>query len=63
MIKKEREAFEIGYAKGRATERLMKENADGCLGCAFEHVEEWELPCAKCKRNCKDYWRMRVEKL
>lgn len=31
--------------------------ADGCSGCAFEHVKEWEMPCMKCKRNCKDYWR------
>lgn len=32
--------------------------ADGCSGCAFESAEEWEMPCRKCKRNCKDYWRM-----
>lgn len=32
-------------------------NADGCVGCAYEAIEEWELPCAKCKRKCKDYWR------
>lgn len=31
--------------------------ADGCTGCAYESVVEWELPCQKCKRNCKDYWR------
>lgn len=31
--------------------------ADGCSGCAFEPNEEWEMPCRKCKRNCKDYWR------
>ena len=30
---------------------------DGCTDCAFEDVDEWELPCRKCKRNCKDYWR------
>lgn len=36
---------------------IIKEDADGCVGCAFENVEEWELPCAKCMRNCKDYWR------
>ena len=46
-----------GMIQGRVDARLMKENADGCVGCAFEHVEEWELPCAKCMRNCKDYWR------
>ena len=32
-------------------------NADGCKGCAFEEIEEWEMPCCKCKRSCKDYWR------
>lgn len=37
-----------------------KEAADGCSDCAFETVEEWEMPCAKCKRNCKDYWRRRA---
>lgn len=37
-------------------------NADGCVSCAFEDVNEWELPCAKCARVCKDYWRSkRVE--
>ena len=32
----------------------------GCIGCAFEDVEEWEMPCAKCKRGCKDYWRKKA---
>lgn len=31
--------------------------ADGCKGCAFINVEEWEEPCRRCARNCKDYWR------
>ena len=31
--------------------------ADGCFRCAFGDCEEWEMPCMKCKRNCKDYWR------
>lgn len=35
-------------------------NADGCEDCAFISAEEWEMPCAKCKRNCKDYWRAKV---
>lgn len=34
-----------------------KENADGCEGCVYMDVEEWEMPCCKCKRGCKDYWR------
>ena len=35
--------------------------ADGCFGCAFEGVNEWEMPCQKCMRNCKDYWRAKHE--
>ena len=35
----------------------IKNKDKGCIGCAFEDKEEWELPCVKCKRNCKDYWR------
>jgi len=34
--------------------------ADGCSGCAFFDVEEWEMPCAKCQRNSKDYWRKKA---
>lgn len=34
---------------------------EGCESCAFTDVEEWEMPCAKCKRNCRDYWRARVD--
>lgn len=39
-----------------------REKADGCEGCAYIDREEWEEPCAKCKRNCKDYWRARATK-
>ena len=38
-------------------EAQQKQEADGCQGCAFVATEEWEMPCVKCKRNCKDYWR------
>ena len=31
--------------------------ADGCSGCAYMDREEWDMPCLKCKRNSKDYWR------
>lgn len=34
-----------------------KEKADGCSGCAFMDTDEWEMPCRRCKRNTKDYWR------
>ena len=37
--------------------------ADGCSGCAFEDKEEWEMPCCKCSRNCKNYWRAKDERL
>lgn len=40
--------------------KQMLNNADGCIGCAFESYEEWEMPCRKCKRNCKDYWRAKT---
>ena len=33
--------------------------ADGCCGCDFEDYNVWEMPCNKCKRNNKDYWRKR----
>lgn len=32
-------------------------DCEGCEGCTFIDTEEWEMPCLKCKRNCKDYWR------
>ena len=58
---KEIEAYNRGFAQGliqgRVDERVMKEDADGCTGCAFVSINEWEMPCAKCKRNSKDYWR------
>lgn len=64
MNAKEAEAYDRGYEQGliqgRVDARVMKENADGCRGCAFEQVESWELPCNRCKRNCKDYWRAKA---
>lgn len=36
--------------------------ADGCSGCAYVDVEEWNMPCCKCKRNSKDYWRNSAER-
>jgi hypothetical protein len=44
-----------GYADGYRAGSNYREL--GCDGCAFEDVEEWEMPCAKCMRNCKDYYR------
>ena len=33
------EAFMAGYEKGMRDAVMMKEDADGCKGCAFENVE------------------------
>lgn len=55
------EAFKRGYeqglVKGKEDAFKMKENADGCVGCAFEDVNSWEMPCDKCCNNNKNYWR------
>lgn len=31
--------------------------SEGCTDCVFEDKEEWELPCCKCSKICKNYWR------
>lgn len=36
---------------------VARADADGCEGCAFVDTEEWGMPCKRCKRNHKDYWR------
>ena len=36
---------------------IDRHEADACVGCAFWDRDEWEMPCTKCRRNCKDYWR------
>lgn len=41
---------------------IDSQEADGCVGCAFNDRYEWELPCSDCKRNHKDYWRRGAEK-
>lgn len=45
------DGFSDGYRAGSNYREL------GCEGCAFEAVEDWEMPCAKCMRGCKDYYR------
>lgn len=47
-------AYQKGYNDG------CENQESRCNGCAFENVEEWEMPCAKCKRACKDYWRKKA---
>lgn len=41
----------------RAIREYLDKIKEGCQGCVFEDKEEWEMPCKKCKRNCRDYWR------
>ena len=36
--------------------------ADGCKDCAFEDVHEWEMPCKRCRNNCKNYWQRKADK-
>ena len=31
--------------------------ADGCNGCKYIAKDEYDEPCLRCRRNCKDYWR------
>ena len=31
--------------------------ADACTSCAFFDCDPWEMPCRKCRRNSKDYYR------
>lgn len=57
MTEKELNAYQKGYSDAFA----MKEDADGCKGCAFESVETWEQPCRYCKRNCRDFWRPKAK--
>ena len=45
------DGFIDGYKAGSNYREL------GCEGCAFGDTEEWNMPCAKCKRNCNDYYR------
>lgn len=47
-------AYEQGYNDG------LNAQESRCTGCAFEDVNEWEMPCAKCKRGRKDYWRKKA---
>lgn len=51
------ESFQRGYERGLTEAFKMKENADGCVGCAFDSAEPWEMPCRSCSRGNKDYWR------
>lgn len=41
----------------RLLDFLEQSKADGCNGCKYISKDEYEEPCLRCKRNCKDYWR------
>lgn len=47
----DRQQYELGFDHGSKYAHL------GCEGCAYESTEEWEMPCAKCRRACNDYYR------
>lgn len=49
--------YEQGFTKGKEEAFRMKENSEGCVGCAFEDVNSWEMPCDRCCNNNKNYWR------
>lgn len=53
----EKDEYSKGYERGQIDAWVMKQDAVGCRGCAFEDANSWEMPCAACSRNCKDYWR------
>ena len=48
----------------KTTEQYMEEiRKKVCLGCAFlNDREDWEEPCNKCQRACKDYYRKSASK-
>lgn len=33
------------------------EEEKACSGCIHYNKEEWELPCVRCSRGNKDYWK------
>ena len=35
--------------------------ADRCEDCEFYDVDSWKMPCKRCRRNNRDYWRARNE--
>ena len=49
--------YKKGVEEGKRIVYQNRKDADGCIGCLFDDVESWEMPCAKCQRNCVDYWR------
>ena len=58
-LKAYNQGFDVGYNHAIYKYERLKEDADGCEGCAFMSHYSWELPCSQCRRNCRDYWRSR----
>ncbi len=36
-------------------------SSGGCVACQYAAREPWEDPCRMCRRNCKDYWRLKED--
>lgn len=36
------------------TNNIAEREHFSCTQCKYESAEEWEMPCARCKRNCAD---------
>ena len=36
------------------TNNIAEREQYSCSQCKYESAEEWEMPCARCKRNCTD---------
>lgn len=36
------------------TNNITEREQCSCTQCKYESAEEWEMPCARCKRNCTD---------
>lgn len=51
--------MEYAAAIRHAIDVIVQNEADGCVGCAFEDREEWEMPCKECKNSKRNYWRAR----
>ena len=51
----------ILFTKKILDKAIEQYNAEACMGCAFISTAKWEMPCCKCARNCKDYWRKASE--
>ena len=42
---------------------MAQDPSCGCEGCAYIDIEDWAMPCSKCRRNAKDYYRYRPNEM